>query len=59
MNDLFSQPHEEWEILNPNNFRWGRETYPSVAAAQEELRSFWKGVSGVDLKKFRIERVSR
>ena len=46
-----------WEILNYNNIRWGSETYPTREAAQNELRTFWKGVHGVDLKKFSIVEV--
>lgn len=56
MSDLF-ESQEEWEILNANSVRWGSETYPSQAAAEAELRTFWKGVSGVDLKKFTIRQV--
>lgn len=47
----------EWEILNANNFRWGRETYPTKEAAETELKTFWRGVHGVDLKKFMIREV--
>jgi hypothetical protein len=47
----------KWEILNANNFRWGDETYATREAADAELRSFFKGVSGVDLKKFTIRLV--
>jgi hypothetical protein len=47
----------EWEILNANNFRWGRETYPTREAAETELKTFWRGVHGVDLKKFSIREV--
>jgi hypothetical protein len=43
-----------WEIVNINKVRWGRETYPTKEAAEKELRDFWRGVSGVDLKKFTI-----
>jgi len=44
----------EWEIVNLNGRRWGRDTYPTQEAAEKELRDFWKGVSGVNLKKFSI-----
>jgi len=47
----------EWEILNANKFRWGRETYPTREAAETELKTFWRGVHGVDLKKFSIRQV--
>jgi hypothetical protein len=47
-----------WEILNANNIRWGSETYPTREAAQEELRKFWRGVHGVNLKKFTIKEVA-
>lgn len=46
-----------WEIVNINNVRWGRETYPTREAAELELKTFWKGFSGVDLKKFTIQLV--
>ncbi len=46
-----------WEILNPNLRRWGSETYPSREAAEDELRDFWKGVSGVNLKKFTLREI--
>jgi hypothetical protein len=45
-----------WEILNVNCVRWGDETYPTREAAEKELRDFWRGVSGVDIKKFQIVR---
>jgi hypothetical protein len=47
-----------WEIINSNQYRWGTETYPTREAAEQELKSFWKGVSGVDLKKFTIREVA-
>lgn len=46
-----------WEILNANNFRWGRETYSTREAAEIELKTFWRGVHGVNLKKFTIREV--
>lgn len=46
-----------WEILNANNVRWGSELYPSREAADAELRSFFKGVSGVRLDRFTIRHV--
>lgn len=46
-----------WEILNANQWRWGTETYPSREAAERELKTFWKGVQGVDLKKFTIREI--
>lgn len=48
-----------WEILNANLWRWGNETYPTREAAERELREFWRGVSGVDLKKFTIRKCGR
>lgn len=48
----------EWEIVNLNGRRWGRDTYPTQEAAEKELRDFWKGVSGVNLKKFSIRKVA-
>ena len=47
-----------WEILNVNNVRWGAETYPTKEAAEKELRDFWRGVHGVNLKKFTIAEVA-
>jgi hypothetical protein len=44
-----------WIILNANRRQWGHETYPTKEAADNELRTFFKGVSGVDFKKFAIE----
>jgi hypothetical protein len=46
-----------WEILNAHYTRWGTETYPTREAAEQELRTFWRGVSGVNLKKFTIREV--
>lgn len=46
-----------WEIVNTNKQRWGRETYPTREAAEAELKAFWKGVGGVDLKKFAIRQI--
>lgn len=45
----------KWVILNANRYRWGDETYPTREAAEHALRAFWKGVSGVNLRKFTIE----
>ena len=45
-----------WEIINTNQHRWGTETYPTREAAEQELKSFWKGVK-VDFKKFTIREV--
>lgn len=47
-----------WEILNAHDRRWGNETFLTKEAAEQELKDFWKGVSGVDLKKFTIRRVN-
>lgn len=47
-----------WEILNANMRRWGEETYPTRDAAEAELKSFFKGVSGVKLSKFTIREVA-
>ena len=47
-----------WEIVNVNNWRWGRDTYATRKDAENELKSFWKGVHGVDLKKFTIRQVT-
>lgn len=47
-----------WEIATVNGKRWGSETYPTEDAAKEELKSFWRGVSGVNLKKFTIQQVA-
>lgn len=44
-----------WEILNANFKRWGTETYPTREAAEQELREFWRGVAGIDLRKFTIQ----
>ena len=41
-----------WEIINRNKQRWGRETYETREEAEKELRDFWRGTNGVDLKKF-------
>jgi len=46
-----------WEIQNVNCVRWGNETYPTREAAEKELRDFWRGVSGVDLKKFHVVKI--
>jgi hypothetical protein len=46
-----------WEIVNVNGWRWGSETYPSEEAAKFELKTLWRGVSGVNLKKFTIQLV--
>jgi len=48
----------EWEILNANFIRWGKETYPTREAAERELKSFWKGVSGVRLDRFSIREIA-
>jgi len=46
-----------WEILNANMRRWGTETYPSKELAEQELRQFFRGVNGVDFKKFTIQQI--
>lgn len=43
-----------WIIKNVNGRQWGTETFPTEEAARQKLRDFWKGVSGVNLKKFEI-----
>jgi hypothetical protein len=48
-----------WEILNAHMWRWGHETYPTREAAEAELRSFFRGVSGVNFKKFTIREVPK
>lgn len=47
-----------WEIANTNGVRWGTETYPTRQAAELELKTFWKGISGVNLKKFTIREIT-
>jgi hypothetical protein len=46
-----------WEILDANYRRWGSETFPTKEEAERELKQFWKGVAGVNLKKFSIREV--
>ena len=46
-----------WEILNANNWRWGSDTYLTRADAEKELHGFFRGVHGVDLKKFTIREI--
>jgi hypothetical protein len=46
--------HPLFVIFNANGHRWGSETYESREVAARELRSFWKGVSGVRLDLFTI-----
>lgn len=56
--DLFDHDSpDRWEILNANYKRWGSDIYPSEEAARAELRDFWRGVSGVRLDRFTIQRV--
>lgn len=43
-----------WIILNANNKKWGHEIYETPEAAAKELKDFFRGISNVDFKKFRI-----
>lgn len=45
----------EWEILNANYHRWGQKTFSSKEAAEDYLKDFWRGVSGVRLDRFTIQ----
>jgi hypothetical protein len=45
---------EAWVILNANLLQWGDEFYETEAAANKELRDFFRGVSGVNFSKFHV-----
>lgn len=47
-----------WAIFNDNNRQWGQETYPTEEAARAELRSFFRGVSGVRFERFSLREVA-
>lgn len=48
-----------WIIRNVNGVQWGAENYPTRQDAEKELRSFWRGVSGVNLNKFSFDLIDR
>jgi hypothetical protein len=47
-----------FEIVNSSNNCWGSDSFETEAAARDELKQFWRGVSGIDLSKFAVRSVS-